>query len=179
MVVLGVLVVLGILASSNFIDMEGWMAHHRLRSATKQFSFILQAAKMEAIKRNGLCTVTFDQTIDGGERYDLIAYVDSDEDLEYDDDGDGIYDPPDDEVILKRFRFADYEGVELDTSQADGTGVSFSVNDDNKPSMAFTSRGLTRDNGGSFGAGTIHLINNRESTARVIVTNAGSIRTEK
>lgn len=179
MVVIGVLVLLGILASSVLMDTSGWLAHYRLRSAAKGFAITLQAAKMEAIKRNTLCTVTFDQTIDGGDIIDCLAFADSDEDMEYDMDANGTYNESGDEAIVKRLDLSYYTGVQLDTTQGGGDGLTFSSNDDGKASISFNSRGLPGANGGGFGAGTIYLVNSAGSRLKIVVSNAGSIRIEK
>jgi Tfp pilus assembly protein FimT len=179
MVVVGVLVLLGILASSVLMDSSGWLAHYRLRSAAKGIAMVLQSAKIEAIKSNTLCTVTFDQTIDDGTHYDCMAFVDVDEDMEYDSDGNGSYNPSGDETIVKRFDLSFYTGVQFDPDQGGGAGITFTDNDDGKASISFNSRGLPRSNGGGFGGGAIYLVNDHGSRLKIEVSNAGSIRIEK
>ena len=69
-----------------------------------------------------------------------------------------------------------YEGVTFDTSQGGGDGLSFTNNDDGLPSIAFRSNGLTMDNAGGFGPGTVFLRNTKNKTASIEVSSVGNIR---
>lgn len=178
MVVVGVLVFLGILASSVLMDTSGWLAHYRLRSAAKGIAMVLQAAKMEAIKSSIPCAVAFGQALDDGTQIDCLAFSDADGDLEYDDNGNGVYDPPGDEMVVKRLDLSFYTGVGFDPEQGSGSGLSFPANDDGKPSIGFNSRGLPVSNDGGPGGGTIFLVNSQDSRLRVVINHAGSIRIE-
>ncbi len=180
MVVVGVLVFLGILASSNLMDTSGWMAHYRLKSAAKQLMQAMQTARMEAIERNQCCTVVFDQSADDGTHYDCLVFVDANDNLEYDDNNNGTYDPPGDEVIVKKFRLSDYRGVTFDGGlNGSNSAVTFANNDDGKPAVAFTPRGLCKSNGGNFSGGQVKLKNDHGETVKLVVNSIGYINIQR
>lgn len=179
MVVVGVLVLLGILASSVLMDSAGWLAHYRLRSAAKSIAMVFQAAKMEAIKSNMACAVAFGQALDDGIQYDGVAFVDANNNLNYDSDGNGAYNPSGDERVLKRLDISFYKGVQFDSAKGGGSGLTFAVNGDGKPAIAFNSRGLPRDGSGTPGGGSAFLVNDHGSRLSIVVNTTGSIRIEK
>ena len=74
MVTVGLLAFLGIVAASSF-DSKSWLAHYRLKAAVRNLEMNFQFARMEAVKRNTYCTITFRQVLDG-ETYDYVVYVD-------------------------------------------------------------------------------------------------------
>ena len=169
MVVVGLLAILAILASNVLMDSAGWLAHYRLRSAAKTIAMVFQAAKMEAIKSNMACTVTFDQTLDDTKHYDCVAFIDANNDLKYDSL----------ERVLKRLDLSFYQGIQFDPDGGDDVVCPFPVNADGKPAISFNPRGLPRDStGGSVNDGAF-LVNDRGSRLKIVVNNAGSIRIEK
>jgi|GEM_PF-506369 len=182
MVVVGLLAILAILASNVLMDSAGWLAHYRLRSAAKTIAMVFQAAKMEAIKSNMACTVTFDQTLDDTKHYDCVAFIDANNNLKYDSDGNGQYDPPPSGVlerVLKRLDLSFYQGIQFDPDGGDDVVRPFPVNAVGKPAISFNPRGLPRDStGGSVNDGAF-LVNDRGSRLKIVVNNAGSIRIEK
>jgi hypothetical protein len=104
-----------------------------------------------------------------GTTYDYVTYVDADQDLEYDAGSDRI---------LKKIKFSnhsEYKGVSFDTNQGGGDGLTFSNNDNGRPSVAFNSRGLTMNNAFGSGAGFVYLTNNN-NTKQIRVSTAGSVR---
>ncbi|OIP93902.1 MAG: hypothetical protein AUK55_07840 [Syntrophobacteraceae bacterium CG2_30_61_12] len=169
MVVVGLLAILAILASNVLMDSAGWLAHYRLRSAAKTIAMVFQAAKMEAIKSNMACTVTFDQTLDDTKHYDCVAFIDANNDLKYDSL----------ERVLKRLDLSFYQGIQFDPDGGDDVVRPFPVNAVGKPAISFNPRGLPRDStGGSVNDGAF-LVNDRGSRLKIVVNNAGSIRIEK
>jgi len=169
MVVVGLLAILAILASNVLMDSAGWLAHYRLRSAAKTIAMVFQAAKMEAIKSNMACTVTFDQTLDNTKHYDCVAFIDANNDLKYDSL----------ERVLKRLDLSFYQGIQFDPDGGDDVVRPFPVNAVGKPAISFNPRGLPRDStGGSVNDGAF-LVNDRGSRLKIVVNNAGSIRIEK
>jgi len=169
MVVVGLLAILAILASNVLMDSAGWLAHYRLRSAAKTIAMVFQAAKMEAIKSNMACTVTFDQTLDDTKHYDCVAFIDANNDLKYDSL----------ERVLKRLDLSFYQGIQFDPDGGDDVVRPFPVNAVGKPAISFNPRGLPRDStGGSVNDGAF-LVNDRGSRLKMVVNNAGSIRIEK
>lgn len=162
MVALGILGLLIALAIPNVMV---WIDNNRLKGVARDLMSDLQRAKMEAAKRNVLCTVTFNQQV-GGQNFDYLVYADADEDLEYDAG----------EEILHRVNFPNR--VAFDTTQGGGDGLTFQDNDEGLPSIAFTPRGLPQDNAGGLGMGSGSFINNRNQNRRVVVSSAGRIRIE-
>ncbi|MGA1796340.1 MAG: GspH/FimT family pseudopilin [bacterium] len=163
-----VLAIISIMSAIAFPNISSMMANYRLKAAARDMMSHLQRAKMTAVKNNTLCTVTFNQSV-GGIPYDYVVYEDKDRDYEYDAG----------ETILASVRFADYKsGVELDSSQGGGDGVTFTENDAGRPSIAFNSRGLTVSPTGvaGMGMGSVYLTNNRETKKWISVHKAGRIR---
>jgi hypothetical protein len=125
---------------------------------------------MEAIKRNRLCTVVFNQPIDGV-TYDYVVFVDDPDSterwMEYDSG----------EEIISRVRWSDYRDVEFDTSQS-GDGLSFQDNEDDLPVVAFRPDGVPIKDSGAFENGSVFLVNTKGATRKVVVSKTGNIRTE-
>ena len=162
MIFIAIVAILSAVAIPNII---GWLANYRLRSAASDLLSNLQLAKVTAIKTNANCTVTFKQPV-GGITYDYVVYEDSDNDLEYDAG----------EKILDRVQLSDYQDVSFDTAEGGGDGLTFANNDEARPSIAFRSNGLSRNNSGGFGAGTAFLKNTKGKTVSIVVSSAGNIR---
>jgi len=158
-------VVLGILASIAIPGFSRLLPNYRLRTAARDVFSTFQLAKLTSIKRNSYCTVTFNQAI-GGKTYDYVIYVDSDNDLEYDAGED----------IISKVLLANYKDVSFDLSQGGGDGLTFSDNDDNLPSIAFSPTGLPKDNAGNLGSGTAYFKNTKNRIVSVAVSSAGNIR---
>lgn len=154
------MVILAVLAAIAIPGFARWLPNYRLRQAARDMFSNFQLAKLTAIRRGSNCTVTFNQPI-GGQTYDYVVYVDSDNDLEYDAG----------EQVITKVLWTDYKGV-------DDSGLTFANNDDGLPSIAFRSNGLTRNNAGGFGAGTVSLVNQNNKTADVVVSSVGNIRIE-
>lgn len=153
------------IATPNILQ---WIANSRLDGAARNLLFNFQHAKMEAAKRATQCTVTFNLPV-SGTTYDYVVYVDADQDLEYDAGSDRI---------LKKIKFSnhsEYKGVSFDTNQGGGDGLTFSSNDNGRPSVAFNSRGLSMNNAFGSGAGSVYLTNNN-NTKQIRVSTAGSVR---
>ena len=164
-----VLVTFAIIAILSAIAVPGfsrWLPNYRLKSAARDVVSNFQVAKLTAIKKGINCTITFNQDI-GGTVYDYVIYEDANNDLEYDTG----------EQVVNKVIFSEhYTGVSFDTAQGGGDGLLFTVNGDGLPSTAFRLNGLTRDNTGGSGAGTIFLKNTQNKTASINVSAAGSIR---
>lgn len=187
---LAVLSIISLLVTVAIQGFSIYLPTHRLNSAARHFYSSFQLAKLTAVKRRCPCTVTFNLPIEGT-IYDCVVYVDADGDLEYDtdattdgvdNDGDGLVDEDDvdgeSEEIISRVRLSDYENVAFDTGQGGGDGLTFTQNSDGLPSISFRPDGFTKNNTGGFGAGTIHLKNSGNKTARVVVSSLGRIRVE-
>ena len=163
-----ILVTFAIIAILSAIAVPGfsrWIPNYRLKSAARDVVSNFQLAKLTAIKKGINCTITFNKTI-GGTAYDYVVYEDANNNLEYD---------AGDQVVNKLAFSENYAGVSFDTTQGGGDGLIFADNDNSLPSTAFRLNGLTRDNAGGSGAGTVFLINTQNTTARIDVSAAGSV----
>ena len=166
MMVIGIFAVLAAVAVPNFVI---WLPNYRLKQAARDLLSNFQLARLTAIKMNTCCSITFNQPIDNT-TYSYVIYVDGDNDLEYDQEG---------EVIICKILWENYKSVDYDTTEGKGDGLTFHENDDGLPSIAFQPNGLTRNNTGGFGAGTAYLINTRNKKVRIVVSCAGNIRIEE
>lgn len=164
-VVLAVISIMSVVAIPNIISM---MADYRLKAAVRDIVSNFQKAKMVAVKRNTLCTISF-KVSSGGESYDYLAYIDEDRDFECDSC----------EIILVSKRLSDYKsGVAFDSSKGGGDGLTFKNNEKGCPSISFNSRGLAISPGGAsgMGMGSVYLKNNKNTQRCVTVHKAGRIK---
>ena len=163
-----VLITFAIISILSAIAVPGfsrWLPNYRLKSAARDVVSNFQLAKLTAIKKGINCTITFNQDI-GGTVYDYVVYEDANNNLEYDAG----------EQVVNKVAFSEhYTGVSFDTTQGGGDGLDFTDNDNSLPSTAFRLNGLTRDNAGGSGAGTVFLINTQNKTASIVVSAAGSV----
>jgi prepilin-type N-terminal cleavage/methylation domain-containing protein len=164
-VVLAIISIMSAVAIPNIISI---MADYRLKAAVRDIMSNFQRAKMVAIKRNTLCTISFKVSADG-EDYDYIAFIDEDRDYEYDSC----------EAILISKELSDYKsGVTFDLSKGGGDGLTFKNNGNGCPSISFNSRGLAISPGGAsgMGMGSVYLKNNRNTQKCVSVHKTGRIK---
>jgi Tfp pilus assembly protein FimT len=161
-------VLAAILAAISLPGFSQWLPNYRLKSATRDAFSNFQLAKLTAIRAGANCTVTFNQVV-GGRMYDYVIYVDSDNDLEYD---------AGERVVTRVVLGERYKGVDFDTSQGGGDGITFTDNDDvpGRPSVAFLPNGFTTNNAGATGAGSVFFVNSKNRTANVAVSALGNIR---
>lgn len=163
-----VLVTFAIIAILSAVAVPGfsrWIPNYRLKNAARDVVSNFQLAKLTAIKKGVNCTITFNQVI-GGTTYDYVVYEDANNNLEYDAG----------EQVVNQVAFSEhYAGVSFDTTQGGGDGLLFMDNDNSLPSTAFRLNGLTRDNAGGSGAGTVFLKNGQNKTASIDVSAAGNV----
>jgi len=149
-----------------------WLDNHRIRQAARKMVSDLQFAKFKAISRGKYCTVTFNISA-GGNNYSYIVFPDDDSDLELDLGTD------EEDYIYQRVKWdSEYRHIGFDTSQGGGDGITFSNNDNGKPSVAFDARGLPKDNSGNLlGEEIIYLIHTKTNKGRQIsISPGGRIR---
>ena len=161
-------VILGIVTAIAIPGFSRWLPGYRLKSASRDVFSNFQLAKMTAVKTRSNCTISFKLTI-GATQYDYVVYEDSDNDLEYD---------AGENVVTKVLFSERYEGINFDTSQGGGDGLTFANNDNGLPSIAFIPTGFTRSNSGGFGAGTVFLANSKGTSTKVVISSVGNIRIE-
>jgi type IV fimbrial biogenesis protein FimT len=164
------LAIIAVAAAFTIPNMPEWRANARLNGAARYLVTNFRLAKMEAAKRNGFCSVTFDITVDGTP-LDAVVYLDDDGDLQYDAG----------EQTLSRIDFSEsiYKNVSLDTGQGGGDGLTIADNALGQPSIAFNSRGLPINNAGniiSVGSDSVFIKNYRGGTKTITVRPAGNIR---
>lgn len=165
LVVLGITIVLTSIAFPSLIKTR---VTSQLRAATSEFYVLMNRAKIEAVRRNGSVSVVFFQLING-RVYDFVSFTDLDNDLEFDEGSDQVIDKLDLSTFGKHVYF---------NTAVNGNGVSFTENDENLPAVRFTARGLSKNNGGGFGAGTIYLINSNGDKKEIVVNAIGSVRVD-
>jgi len=171
MVTIGILVFLGIVSAGPLMNSSSWIAHQELKSSARKLALNLQYARMEAVKRNSYCTVTFNQPV-SGTTYSYVTYVDADGDLEFDAG----------ETVLARVTLPASGGVAFDTAQGGGDGLSFINTSASLPSVAFDAKGLPRGWSSPappiYAGGTAFLRDNDGSRMSVLVSNVGRIRVQ-
>ncbi len=140
---------------------------YRLKEASRGIYSDLQLAKLTAVKEGTPCTVEFTST-----GYQI--FIDVNENLERDGVETG------NQYLLKQVNWSDYKDVELDTSNGGGDGLSFMDNDNGNPAISFLPTGLTINNIGGLGVGTVflRLKNDTSKQMRVVVNSTASIRIE-
>lgn len=179
------LAIIAILASMAIPSVTNWLPNYRLRKALTDLRNNFQHARLEAVKSNCNCTITFNQAV-GGIAYDYAIFLDIDNNLEYDgdltadaidNDNDGTVDEADEvETVIVRVSWSDYNNdVRFDTTQGGGDGLTFTNNDDVLPSVAFRSTGLPRNNAGGLGNGSVFLTNTNGTDRSVVLSSAGMI----
>ena len=154
LIIMAVIAILGAVALPNFTV---WRENSQLNSAVRDMYSNFQKAKIEAVKRQTYCTVTF-----GSDNY--VIYVDSNKNFVQD---------AGEEVIIS-VSLSDYGAVSYDTSEGGGDGLLFS-NPTN--GIAFSANGLPKSSAG-VGSGSVYLKHDNNRTARLVVSPAGSIRLE-
>ncbi len=151
--VIGIMAVLSSIAVPNIIR---WRNNSQLSRATQDLYSNFQSAKIQAARRNTLCTITFD-TVAGN----YTVFVDDDQDLTLDAG----------EQVIRTVVWSEYPGVSLNTAQGGGDGLIF-TNPNN--AISFAPNGFCLNNTGFLAAGTVFLKNNNRQT-RINITPAGSV----
>lgn len=153
MTVIGIIAVLASIAFPNFIR---WRNNSQLSRATQALYSNFQSAKIQAVRSNTFCTITFD-TVAGN----YTVFVDDDQDLTLDAG----------EQVIRTVNWSEYPLVSLNTALGGGDGLIF-TNPNN--AIAFAPNGFCLNNTGSLAAGTVFLRNNNRQT-RINITPAGSV----
>jgi Tfp pilus assembly protein FimT len=162
LVIVGLLAFLG-LCAGTFMDTGSWLAHYRLRAATSDLASCMQNARVEAVKRNAFCTVTFNQQV-AGRVYDYVVYVDLNRNFQFDAAAG--------DLLLKKVLLSrEYKGASL-------LRVNFADNDSGSPTIAFDTRGFARNADLGLGMGKACLGDGYGNQMDVTVNAAGRVRTE-
>jgi prepilin-type N-terminal cleavage/methylation domain-containing protein len=168
MVTIGIIMLLAITGVHSFANSKGWMARVRLKAAGRDLAMNLQYAKLEAIKRNTLCSVTFGQQV-GSTTYSYVVFAEDSASRNL------VYDGAD--VILKQVAASDYKDITFNPTKT-GTGITpLQNNTGNLPVIAFNSRGMPlTKNSSTFSGGTIFMSDVFGNSMWVDVTVAGQIK---
>lgn len=155
--IMGILLVLAAIAIPNFIE---WRSKAQVSRAARDVYSSLQKAKVEAVRRNQLCGITFRDA-----ENDIVVYVETDL-PPYGYDGD--------DIVINILEWSDYPGVSLDTARGGGDGLNFANPD---RGIVFGHDGLPRNDSDNLASGAVFLIGpggERQNT--VTITPAGSIQ---
>lgn len=160
---LTVFTVIGIVAAIAAPGFIKWLPDYYLKSAARDLRASFQLARITAIKSGTNCAITFNQSV-GGDTYDYVVFQDTDNDL--------VLDNTETAGVVKRVKWLDYHpSISVDSN-------SFTNNDDGLPAVAFRSNGITKNNGGGFGAGMVSIKNKDNSEADIMMSSAGNIRVD-
>jgi len=148
-----VVAIIGIMTAISIPAISGWLPNYRLKAAARALYGAAMKAKGEAVKRNANCALIFNQ---GANVY--MVFVDSNENCEFDTG---------ETVILREEQWP--PSVSL-------SSVTFTDNDDSKPTIVFQPTAIPTANGGGMANGTATLINTKGRSRDVVINRAGSIR---
>lgn len=165
MVVIALAGFLAVVASRTLGNTGNWISQYRLKAAARQMAVNLEYARMEAIKRNQVCMVAFNQQIDGT-AYSYVAFVDANANLNFDAT----------ETVLLKVGFKN--GTAFDLTQGSGTGLTFPANTAGTPvpCVGFDARGLRKINATDIADKTAYLTDNFGNKVTVIVRNTGQVK---
>jgi len=157
-----VIVVIGVIASISVPYLGQMSANADFRADARNLVSAFKTARMEAVKRDLNCSITFSTDANGLDIY--TVYVD--------DDGDLIPDAGE-EVIVNGF----FQNAVVNNNNID-------ANANGDPSVTFNGRGMPFNDAGGFGAGTVILdgSTNRAKNVRsgyqrsIVLSSVGRIR---
>jgi prepilin-type N-terminal cleavage/methylation domain-containing protein len=155
MMAIAIFAILAAIAVPNYI---GWRSRSQLSRAARDVYSTFQKAKLQAIRRNVTCGVTFRAN-------DYVIWLD--------DNANFTLDAGEEEIVT--VDWSDYPGVMLDpTKGGDGDGLTFALPDD---TIFFAPDGLPRNNVGGLGSGTVFLTNQSNILRNTVkVTSAGNVQ---
>jgi type IV fimbrial biogenesis protein FimT len=151
--IMGILTVLAALAIPNFI---GWRSKAQLGRAAQDVYSQFQKAKIEAVRRNVKCMITFGAS-------DFQVYVDADDSW--------TFNAGDQEI--SQVNLATYPGVSLDLTKGGGDGLDFWFPD---TGIAFFPNGFAVNSLGALTDGAVFLRNKNNKEISVEITKAGNVR---
>lgn len=159
-----IIAIIGIAAAIAIPNFISWLPNYRLKSATQDLFSNFQLAKMTAIQRNRNCTVVFNQTV-AGTAFDYVVFIDINGNVEFDAG----------EPVITRQLLTAYPGVDFDTTQGGGDGLTFLDNDDGNAAITFRPNAVPTDNNGGVANGSAFFTNTNGRVNSVVVNIAGSI----
>ena len=164
-----VVVLIGLMGIFAGADITSFRPNMQLNGVARNLFSDLQNAKMEALKNNETCEISFNQTI-GAATYDYVAYLDMNVPLNY------TYDAGTDQLVFQVSWAKDYKFISLDTTEGGGDGLTFVNNGAGNPTIAFQPDGLTADPSGNISSGgSAFLVNTTPKTVTVTINRVGNI----
>jgi len=156
-----VMILLVMLAAIGVPSLGKIIPRYHLKEAARNLYSDFQLAKATAIKEGTPCTIEF---TNGG--YQI--FLDINNNLERD----GL--ETSNNYLIKSVSWSSYKNVQVDSSG----GITFQNNDNGNPAVAFLPNGLTLNNIGGFGAGSVNLVSTTNSNMkiRIIVSSTGNVR---
>ncbi|MGA1870354.1 MAG: prepilin-type N-terminal cleavage/methylation domain-containing protein [bacterium] len=163
-IVISIISIMAAIAAPSMHIIPGF----RLKAAARDMISYFQKAKVIAAQHNKYCAITFKLPL-GNETFDYVIYLDTDQDLEYDDG----------EKVLYSVKLSDYKsGICFDPTKGGGDGITFAPNGNARPSFAFKPMGIPVDSTGqSFVNHSIYLKNERNDTKQISMNFAGRVKT--
>ena len=155
-----VIVIIGILLAIAIPTFARFRADSKLRGTALLLYGDLNFAKIKAMETGVSHTVIFGQQIENT-TYTYVVIKDDDVDCEYDSGED----------IVKKVLFTDtYKGISIQNT-------TLPNNDDGLPAVRFNNKGISKNNTGGFGAGTITLQENTyNNTKDVVISSLGRVK---
>ncbi len=156
-----VMILLIILAAIGIPNLGKVMPRYHLKEAARNLYGDFQLAKATAIKEGTPCTVEF---INGG--YQI--FLDLNQNLERDGN------ETSNQYLVKSVSWSSFDDVQVDSTG----GITFQANNNGNPAISFLTNGLTANNGGGFGAGTVNLASSVNNNMKIQITvgSTGNIR---
>jgi len=156
-----VVAIIGIVLAIAIPTFSRFKAGSKLKGTAMLLYGDLNFAKIKAMETGVSHTVIFGQQI-GGTTYAYVVIKDDDADCEYDD--------PDEDLLKKVLFTDDYEGISIQKN-------TLGNNDDGLPAIRFNNKGISKNNTGGFGAGTITLQENKyNKTIDVVISSMGRVK---
>lgn len=165
MVTIALAGILAIVASRMLANTGSWISQYRLKAAAREMAINLEYTRMEAIKRNINCFMAFNQAV-GGTTYSYVVFVDTSLNKNFDTG----------ETVLLKTAFTN--GVQFDSTQGGGTGLTFPANTAGTPvpCVGFDSRGLRLINAVDTADKFAYLADNFGNKMTISVSNAGRVK---
>jgi prepilin-type N-terminal cleavage/methylation domain-containing protein len=163
MELLVVVAIIAIMASIGVPSLISWRQKAQLGSAARDLFGNFQKAKIEATRSNRNCAVSFNSITVDGKTYDYVAYIDDTPfNLKYNTG----------ERVIATGSWSEYPGVSTSGS------ITFPMNADSKPTIAFAPDGLPKDTVGILQSGSVKLKNQDGKGRLISVSLTGNVKIE-
>ena len=157
-----VIAIIGVIAAIAIPGFRTWKVNADVNADVRRLYGLFQRARLEAVKQNTNCIITFNQVDENGVTSSFFSFIDR--------DGNNEYNPaaPVNETQLVAVNMT--PGVTI-------TGNNFADNADNLPAATFSNRGLVGGgDGANFLGARIDLMSGAGLTHSLILNRFGKIR---